>query len=39
MERDGVYWLVCAASRVGVDNAEDEAVALRARGGSKLLCA
>ena len=39
MQRDGVYWLVCAASRVGVDNGEDEAVALRACGGSQLPCA
>jgi len=39
MQRDGVYWLVCAASRVSVDNAEDEAVALRACGGSQLPCA
>ena len=38
MQRDGVYWLVCAASRVSVDNA-DEAVALRACGGSQLPCA
>jgi hypothetical protein len=36
MQRDGVYWLVCAASRVGVDSVEDEAVALRACGGSQL---
>ena len=39
IQRDGVYWLVCAASRVSVDNAEDEAVALRACGGSQLPCA
>ena len=39
MQRDGVYWLVCAASRVGVNNGEDEAVALRACGGSQLPCA
>jgi ankyrin repeat protein len=39
MQRDGVYWLVCAASRVDVDNAEDEAVALRVCGGSQLPCA
>jgi hypothetical protein len=37
MHRDGVYWLVYAASRVGVDNAKDEAVALRACGRSQLL--
>ena len=30
MQRDGVYWLGCAASRVSVDNGEDKAVALRA---------
>jgi hypothetical protein len=39
MQRDGVYWLVCTASRVGVDNGVDEAVALRACGGSQLSCA
>jgi len=39
MQRDGVYWLVCAASRVGVDDGEDEAVALRACGRSQLPCA
>jgi hypothetical protein len=33
---DGLYWLVCAASRVSVDNAEDEAQALRVCGGSQL---
>ena len=32
---DGPYWLLCAASRVSVDNA-DEAQALRACGGSQL---
>jgi hypothetical protein len=36
MQRDGVYWLVCAASSVGVDNAEDDAVALRACGERQL---
>jgi hypothetical protein len=36
MQRDVVYWLVCAASRVGIDNAADEAVALRTCGGSQL---
>jgi hypothetical protein len=39
MQRDGMYWLVCAASRVSVDNAKDEAVALSAYGGSQLPCA
>jgi hypothetical protein len=36
MQRDGVYWLVCTASRVGVDYVKDKAVALRACGGSQL---
>jgi hypothetical protein len=38
MQRDGVYWLVCASSSVSVNNVEDEAVALRACGGSQLPC-
>jgi len=38
MQRDGVYWLVCASSRVSVDYA-DEAVVLRACGRSQLPCA
>ena len=39
MLRSGVYWLVCAASRVSVNEVEDEAVALSACGGSQLPCA
>ena len=38
MHRDGLYWLVCAASRGCVDNA-DEAQVLRVCGGSQIPCA
>ena len=38
MQRDGVYWLVCAASRGSVDKG-GRGYALRACGGSQLPCA